>query len=392
MRAIVPWFRFVLGGAVLGVLISSIWLCGARPLSAQPAQSQTQPLTAVTVTPVTRLKVANTVEQVGRVQAVEDVELRARVRGFLEKRLFQEGADVDKDALLFVIEQEEYKTEVARAEARLARANAELENARRALARSKTLLGRGNISQAAHDDAVAAELQAKADVKAAEAELQAAQLNLSYTEIRAPFAGRIGRSQYSVGDLVGPDSDALAELVSLDPIHVYVEVPENVLFESRRRNEERAKRGEPNPVITPRLRFRDGTYYPHAGTVDFRDNRINPTTGTQTARGKFPNPDKLLLPGQYVEVVVQIGEEQERLVVPQASVQEDQAGRFVLVVDNNDTVAIRRVVLGDQHGIYYVVESGLSEGERVIFQGVQKVRPGMTVAPTEASPEKRIAE
>ena len=387
MRALVPWFRFV-----LGVLISSIWLCGARALSAQPAQSQTQPLTAVTVTPVTRLKVANTVEQVGRVQAIEDVELRARVRGFLEKRLFQEGADVDKDALLFVIEQEEYKTEVARAEARLARANAELENARRALMRSKALHGRGNISQAAHDDAIAAELQAKADVKAAEAELQAAQLNLSYTEIHAPFAGRIGRSQYSVGDLVGPDSDALAELVSLDPIHVYVEVPENVLFESRRRNEERAKRGEPNPVITPRLRFRDGSYYPQAGTVDFRDNRINPTTGTQTARGLFPNPDKVLLPGQYVEVVVQIGEEQERLVVPQASVQEDQAGRFVLVVDDNDTVAIRRVVLGDQQGIHYVVESGLSEGERVIFQGVQKVRPGMTVAPTEANPEKRILE
>lgn len=389
MRISVVLFRLAPLAVVFAVAGAAAWVGDIRPLSAQTQQPP--PLTAVTVTPVALLKVANTVERVGRVQAIEDVELRARVKGFLEKRLFQEGADVEKGDLLFVIEQDEYKTKVAMAEAQLARAKAELDNTQRALARSKALRGRGNISQAAHDDATSANLQAKADVKAAEAELRSAELNLSYTEIHAPFAGRISRSQYSVGDLVGPDSEALAELVSLDPIHVYVEVPENVLFDARRQNAERAKKGEANPAITPRLRFRDGSYYPHTGVVDFRDNRINQTTGTQTARGKFPNPDKLLLPGQYLEVVVQIGEEEERLVIPQASVQEDQAGRFVLVVDDADTVSIRRVVLGDQHGIYYVVESGLSEGERVIFQGVQKVRPGMMVAPTLASPETRIA-
>jgi membrane fusion protein (multidrug efflux system) len=189
---------------------------------------------------------------------------------------------------------------------------------------------------------------------------------------------------------VGPDSESLAELVSLDPIYVYVEVPENVLLEARRKNAELADTGDPAPVVTPRIRFRDGREYPYTGTVDFRDNRINPTTGTQTARAVFPNPDKLLLPGQYVEVVVQIGEKEKRLVIPQASVQEDQAGRFVLVVDDANQVSIRRVVLGEQNGINYVVDSGLSEGERVIFQGVQKVRPGMTVAPTEADPEKPV--
>ncbi len=390
MRALLFLSRFICIAAVLVIVGIAAWEIGARPAMAQPAGPP--PLTAVTVTPVKLLKVADTVQQIGRVQAINDVELRARVQGFLEQRLFREGVDVEKGALLFVIEQAEYETEVARAEARLASAKAELENTRRARARSESLLGRGNISQAAHDDAIAANLQAEADVKAAEAELRAAELNLSYTEIHAPFSGRIGRSQYSVGDLLGPDSEALAELVSLDPIHVYVEVPENVLFESRRRNEERAQKGEEIPVITPRLRFRDGSYYPHDGTVDFRDNRINPTTGTQTARGVFPNPDKVLLPGQYVEVVVQIGDEEERLVIPQASVQEDQAGRFVLVVDDADTVTIRRVVLGDPQGIYTVVESGLSEGERVIFQGVQKVRPGMKVTATEANPEQRILE
>jgi membrane fusion protein (multidrug efflux system) len=337
-------------------------------------------------------KVADTVERVGRVQAVDEVELRARVQGFLEQRVFTEGADVEQGDLLFVIERDQYEIDVARAKAQLARAKAELDNAQRAVRRSRALQQRGNVSQAALDDAIAADLQAKADVEAAEAEIRAAELNLGYTEIRAPFAGRISRSIYSPGDLVGPDSDVLATLVSLDPIHVYVEVPETVLFEARRRNTALAKKGQSNPEVTPRIRFRDGSYYPYLGAIDFRDNRINETTGTQTARAVFPNPDKLLLPGQYVEVIVQIGEEQERLVVPQAAVQEDQAGRFVLVVDDADEVSVRRVVLGDQQGIYYVVETGLSAGERVIFQGVQKVRPGMKVAPTEANPEKLVLE
>lgn len=381
-------FRFALVAAVIAIAGTAVWMGEARPLSAQTAPPD--PLTAVTVTPVKLEEVADTVERVGRVQAVDDVELRARVRGFLEQRPYKEGADVQEGDLLFVIEQAEYQTAVARAQAQLARANAELDNTLRARNRAASLRERGNISQAAHDDAIAAHLQAQADVKAAQAELRAAELNLSYTEIRAPFAGRIGRSTYSVGDLVGPDSDPLAELVSLDPIYVYVEVPENVLLEARRKNAELTNSGDPVPVVTPRIRFRDGKEYPHPGIVDFRDNRINPTTGTQTARAVFANPDKLLLPGQYVEVVVQIGEKEKRLVIPQASVQEDQAGRFVLVVDDANQVSIRRVVLGEQNGINYVVDSGLSEGERVIFQGVQKVRPGMTVAPTEADPEKPV--
>jgi membrane fusion protein (multidrug efflux system) len=341
----------------------------------------------VTVTPVLRTELPDLRERVGQIRAVEDVELRARVSGFLQSRLVEDGVDVVAGQLLFVIERAPYEAEVERAKAELARARAALQQARLDLSRTRALHERNVASRASLDAVVATEAQAAAEVLAAEAVLREAELDLEYTEIYSPVDGRIGLSAFSVGDLVGPESGPLATVVSMDPIYVYWQVPEGVLLGFRRDQAERRARGEEELRVTAELRFADGTRYEHTGVWDFLDNRVDPTTGTQTARAHFPNPDGLLLPGQYAEVIVQVGGPREALVIPQSAVQEDQTGRFVLVVDGDDVATRRRVELGARQGIYWEVRSGLTEGERVIYQGTQKARPGSPVEPMELRPE-----
>lgn len=348
------------------------------------------PPPSVTVTPVVKTRLPDERERVGQVRAVEDVELRARVSGFLEERDFEEGSDVAKDQLLFVIERAPYEAKVEGAEADLARARAAAKEAELGLRRTRELHESTVASQAALDAALAKDAQARAEVLAAQAALREARIDLDYTEIRAPVAGRVGRSLFSVGDLVDPESGTLTTIAKLDPIYVYWQVPEQVLLDVRRDQVARTRRGEGPLQVTAHLRFSDGSLYEHEGTWDFLDNRVDPTTGTQTARAVFPNPDRVLLPGQYARVTVSVGQPYEALVIPQSAVQEDQAGRFVLVVGADDTVALQRVVMGARQGIYWEVRSGLAEGERVVYEGVQKARPGGKVAPVELRPEPPV--
>lgn len=349
------------------------------------ADGASAPPPSVTVARVLETRLPDERERVGQVQAIDDVELRARIEGFLEKRHFEEGADVEAGTLLFTIERAPYEARVAEARADLARAQANLQDARFELERARELRRKDVGTQAQLDTAVSREAANQAEVLAAQAALRQAQLDLSYTEIYAPVAGRVGRAFYSEGDLVDPDSGPLATLATMDPIYVYWQVPEGAILEFRRRNVERARRGEEPLQVTAHLRFGDGSFYEHPGVWNFLDNRVDPTTGTQTARAEFPNPDGLLLPGQYAAVIVQIGEPRDTLIVPQAAVQEDQAGRFVLVV-RDDEVELRRVEMGTRLGIFWEVRSGLAKGERVIYQGVQKAQPGARVAAMERTP------
>ena len=375
----------------LGIVaaFSALVAAGCERETPVNAEQQNTPA-SVTVTPVIRVDVADQRERVGQVQAIEDVELRARIEGFLAKRLFDEGSDVQTGDLLFVIEKAPYEAEVARAQAELTSAKAALEKTRLDLKRSQELRVKKTVSQATLDEANALEKQAAADVLARAAELQQAELDLNYTEIRAPVAGRIGRSVYSVGDLVEPDSGALATVAMLDPIYVYWTVGEQVLLNARR-----AASGRPNQStatsVTAKLKFADDSIYEHGGAVDFADNRVDPSTGSQTVRAVFDNPDKLLLPGQYVSVLVTVGEEHGALAIPQSAVQEDQSGRFALIVDANNKVVVRRITVSSRQSIYWVVEDGLGEGEFVIYQGVQKVRPGATVDPIILAPQPATA-
>jgi membrane fusion protein, multidrug efflux system len=312
----------------------------------------------------------------GRVVAVDEVELRARVTGFLEKRLFEEGADVETGDLLFVIEKAPYEAVVAQRQAELASAEAKKVNTAAQLQRGEELVRNNNIPQSEVDLRRAEDQMAAAAIQQARAALEQAQINLSYTEIHAPIAGRIGRADLSVGNLVGPDSGVLATIVSQDPIYVTFPVTQRQLLAHR------GERGD--PVV--RVTLPDGTLYEHPGTLNFLDVQVDPGTDTVTVRGELPNPDRILVDGQFVGVRVERGEPERVLAVPQASLQVDQAGPYVLVVGGDNKVEARRVTLGDVEGEQVVVESGLNEGERIIVEGIQKVRPGMTVAVSEAQP------
>lgn len=338
------------------------------------AQSQPPPTPSVVVAPVAERDVTPTLEFVGRVEAQDQVELRARVQGFLEQRVFVEGASVDKGDLLFVIEKAPYEIAVSQAKANLAGAEASLANARAKLKRNLELRKQQAVSQADLDQAEADEANARATVLQMRAALDRVELDLAYTEIRSPLDGRINEARYSEGNLVGPDSDPLATVTRVDPIHVNVAISEKRLIDARRRGIDLD-----NPRFEPLLLLGDGSAYEYAGRFDYIDTEVDRRTDTVLVRALFPNPENLLLPGQFVRVVARGTEPATALAVPQAAVQEDRSGYYVLVVDAESKVEVRRIVAGDQVDSDWVVNDGLSKGERVIVQGVQKVQPGMTV-------------
>ena len=373
---------------VLSLALSLLLLLACDSDSNKQKQASQTTVQSVTVTSVKKINVAETVERVAQTQATEDIELMARVEGFLVERKFIEGSDVKKGDLLFVIEKSHYEAEVQRITAKLEKAKAEHIKEKLNLDRVQTLRKKRTISQAELDNALANEKMMAAEIAVHQAELRRARLNLGYTEIIAPIAGRIGRSEFSVGDLVNKQSVPLTTIVALDPIYVYWEVSEGIPLAYRKRMH--IVNGKPNLKVIPRLRFADGSIYEHEGQVDFIDNRVNPSTGTQRVRAVFPNPDKILVPGQYVTIVIQIGETDERLVIPQSAVQAKQSGYFVLTVDDNNVASVKPVKLGNRQGVYWIIEEGLAEGETIIYQGIQKVRPGSVVNPTHKDPSLLI--
>lgn len=321
---------------------------------------------------------------VGRLEAREDVAIQARVTGYLTARNFREGELVEAGAVLYTLDSSEYEAALSRAKAELAAAVATQANAQRNYQRGKELLPRGAISQAEMDDLTARKLDADARIEAARAQVTSAEVNLSYTTIKAPITGRIGRSRASPGDLVGPNSGDLTTLVSIDPIEALFQVSEATYV--ARVGAEVARGGdigvEAMEAIEVSLELTDGTLYPETGKIDYFANRIDTATGTMEARASIPNPDSLLVPGQYVRVILRDTHELEALFLPQAAVQADQQGSFVLLVNAANQVERRNVDLGDRFGARVLVRRGVDAGDRVIVRGLQQVRPGMPVEVT----------
>lgn len=358
--------------------------CG---VGAAPPEAGTQRPPAVTVLTVTEREVNPPKQYVGRVEAIQAVDLRAQVQGYLERVEFKEGADVQRGDLLYLIDQAPYQARVNEARARAAQAEALLTKADQYLKRLRSVRT-GGVSATDLEAATAEQLQAKAQLQQARAGLERAQLDLDYTSIEAPMDGRIGRTTATPGNLVGLDSGPLARIVQLDPIRVVYSVSENefVTVKLAHRGESRE---ELSRKLATNLRLANGEPYGVPGRLDFADNQVDATTGTIAVRAVFANPDAILLPGQYVTVLLSDEQALRLPVVPQAAIQQDSQGRYLLVVDADNRVEQRRIETGPFVGTDWAIQSGLKAGERVIVQGVQKVRPGQTVEVLPAATDQR---
>jgi membrane fusion protein (multidrug efflux system) len=342
------------------------------------AAQDAAPPPAVSVTPVVSRQITETANYIGRVTAVDKVDIVARVPGFIEERKFTEGQQVKKGDLLFRIEQATYKAAVEQARASLAKAKAAEVNAKLQLDRGKELLRTQNIPQATVDQRAADAAAAQAGVMEAQAVLTQAEINLGYTEIRSPIDGRIGLSTFTEGNLVQPSSGKLATIVSQDPIYVIFQISQRAVLEHRRRVAESDK----NAHVNIHVKLPNGSEYPHPGLSNFLDVQVDPTTDTVAIRAQVPNPDGLLIAGGVVGVTVERGVPRSALIVPQSAVLLDQAGSYVLLVDAAKKVEQRRITTGGEQGRGVVVTNGLKEGELVIVEGIQKVRPGQVVTAT----------
>lgn len=358
--------------------LAALAICSVLLLACTP-EAPPQRVVEVVVDEVVSEPYQPKVQYVGRLQAKDDVAIQARVSGYVLSRDFKEGQLVDAGDVLYTIDDSEYQAALARAKADLAAAIANQANAQRNFSRGQELLPKGAISQAEMDNLTAKKLDADASIESANAQVTSADVNIGYTVITAPISGRIGRSKVSAGDLVGPNTGDLTTLVSIDPIEAMFQITEATYVSTLTERME----GNPNldalRSIEVTLELTNGLIYPEVGRIDYFANRIDEATGTLEARARIPNPHSLLVPGQYVKVILQDSNLLQGLFIPQAAVQADQQGSFVLEVDGSNTVVRHNVDLGDRFDDLVLVNKGVEEGDRLIVRGLQQVRPGMPV-------------
>lgn len=355
-------------------LAASLFL--TAPVSAQEEAAPPK----VSVAAAYSKEITQEVSFIGRAEAIDEVDIIARVSGFLQEVKVDNGAHVEQDEMLFQIEPDLYQATLDARKADLDRANANLELAKVELARKEELLRREAVPASEVDVARANELVAEAEIKAANAAIQQAELDLSYTQISAPFPGRLGRVQISVGDVVGPNNPALVSLVREAPIYVAFSLTEKqmvTILEQYDQTVEGLASSSDSPKVFVTLP--NGTELDETGTIVFGDNRIDPQTGAIALRAEFKNESRLLLDGSFLTVRLQALEPVERTLVPQAAIQRDQRGDFVLVVNDQQMAEQRYIQTGDTVDSAIIVTEGLQPGEAVIVEGLQRVRPGVAV-------------
>jgi RND family efflux transporter MFP subunit len=342
-------------------------------------EKKTPPPMPVTVAPVESKTVPIYLDYVGSTDSIQTVDINARVEGFLIKRAFEDGSDVREGQLLFVIDPRPFEADLASAQAQLLESKAALSYALEQVRRYEPLVAKQYITQDTYDGYVTRAKETRAEVEAAEANVTQARLNLGYCTMYSPFDGRIGRRYVDVGNLVGTPGQPtkLATIVQLDPLYVYFSVAERDVPKVLAAQEEKP--------LTVSVLLPDETKTPESGKVDFINNQVDVNTGTIELRAVVTNTSKNILPGQYVKVRLLLGEQPDTTIVPQQAIGEQQGQQYVYVVGDGNKVVFRNVTVGPDYGSKYtVITEGVKAGEKVITQGLQKVRPGMTVVPETA--------
>ncbi len=368
------WFTrrriLIIAGILVGLLALLYWEEHGPP-----------PGPSVTVARVQQQTVPVKLDYVGETAAVRTVDIRARVEGFLIERPFEEGDDVPKGELLYVIDPRPFEAALLEARGQLAKDRAALAYAEEQVERYRGLVEKDYVSREEFDGLVTQADEAHAAVEADEGTVEQAELNLSYCRMVAPFDGRIGRTLVHVGNLVGAgESTKLATINQLDPIYVYFSPSDEDAQKIMSKRD-----GKPIPV---ELTLADGTVYANRGSVDFVDNTVDLKTSTVAMRALLPNPDHTLLPGLYVDTKILVGEMHDALLVPEKAIGEDQGGTFVMIVDPDDEARKSYVTIAFQHDGMQVLSKGVKANERVIVQGLQMIKPGTVVHAEEQEQKK----
>ena len=372
MAQIPFFFRWI---SLLGVIVC-IGPGGQHALAQSTAAPQ------VTVVEVRPGKVPITYEYAARIAASREVEVRAQASGILLKRAFNEGASVKAGDLLFEIDPQPYEAELAVQRARLKQAEARLSQATRDAGRTVRLFERGTVAEKARDDALSEKELAAAEVAAAEAQVRLAELNLGYTKVTAPISGITGQEQVPEGSLIGTTADTslLTRITQVGSVYVNFAVSESERSEVRALLEAQGLWETAGELVSVHIEFGDGTRYPEAAKLDFASSGLDPETGTMRLRAVVSNPEQRLLPGQFVRAIVTGITLPDAIVVPKEAVMQGPQGQFVYTVDSEGNAEIRPVTLGRELRDGWVVQSGLNGGDRVITEGIVKVRPGAPVA------------
>jgi len=378
-------------GALLAALVPALGCA-----KAEPAQRAAEP-PVVEVTPVIQEDVPITKEWVGTLDGYVNAEIRPQVEGYVLRRVYQEGSFVRKGAPLFEIDPRQFQAALDQAKGDLARNVAALERAQLDVARFTPLAAEKAVSQEELDNALSAQRQAQANVESARAAVERAQLNLGWTKIASPIDGIAGIAKAQVGDLVNGQS-VMTTVSTVDPIKANFSPSEGQYMSWLRPKEPGSSAsGDPDPggaggtgAVSFQLVLSDGSVYAAEGRLVLADRAVDVKTGTITVAAAFPNPDRLLRPGQFARVRAVVEVEKAALLVPQRAVSELQGVRQVTVVGSDNKVEVRAVQTGERLGALWVIEKGLAAGERIVVEGLQKVRPGLVVIPKEApaSPEK----